>query len=211
MTRGARMPDPLRTLAGRNIANFELFSLAYLCTSSYEFWKKQLIEAVGVENAPAYRTPIYLTAAALAEFVADIALCPLEATRIRLVSQPDFAPSMLSAFARLAKEEGLIKGFYSGFGTCSFVNFLLPISSACPLFFSSWLRATVYMIYTDFFPSLSLFFDRILPVGSYQAPSCSSRFPTPRVSSSCTSLRPRPSSSPLESPRASLPTRPSLT
>ncbi|ORZ37447.1 mitochondrial carrier domain-containing protein [Catenaria anguillulae PL171] len=82
----------------------------------YEFWKKQFIEAIGVENAPAYRIPIYLASSALAEFVADIALCPLEATRIRLVSQPSFASGLLGGFTRLLREEGVIRGFYSGFG-----------------------------------------------------------------------------------------------
>ncbi|KAI9164521.1 mitochondrial phosphate carrier protein [Blastocladiella emersonii ATCC 22665] len=82
----------------------------------YEFWKKQLIEAVGAENAPAYRIPIYLTASALAEIAADVALCPLEATRIRLVSQPDFASGLVGGFSRILREEGVLRGFYSGFG-----------------------------------------------------------------------------------------------
>jgi len=37
----------------------------------------------------------------------------LEATRIRMVSQPDFASGLVSGFARLAREEG-IGGFYAG-------------------------------------------------------------------------------------------------
>lgn len=86
----------------------------------YEFWKKTLIETIGVEKAADYRTPIYLTASALAEFVADIALCPLEATRIRLVSQPTFANGLLSGFSRIFREEGVIRGFYSGFGPILF-------------------------------------------------------------------------------------------
>ena len=56
------------------------------------------------------RTGIYLAAAAMAEFVADIFLCPLEATRIRLVSNPSFASGLASGAARLVKEEGIIKG-----------------------------------------------------------------------------------------------------
>ena len=79
----------------------------------YEFFKQQSINLIGVENASNYRTGVYLASSGLAEFFADIALCPLEATRIRLVSQPDFAPGMLPAFARLAREEG-IAGFYAG-------------------------------------------------------------------------------------------------
>lgn len=86
----------------------------------YEFWKKNFIQWVGPENAPNYRTPIYLTSSAFAEFVADIALCPLEATRIRLVSQPDFASGLVSGFTRLVREEGVMKGLYSGFGPILF-------------------------------------------------------------------------------------------
>ncbi|KAG9295120.1 hypothetical protein G9A89_006101 [Geosiphon pyriformis] len=86
----------------------------------YELWKKTIIEAVGVETATANRTIVYLGAAGIAEFFADIVLCPLEATRIRLVSQPTFASGLASGFARLYREEGIIRGFYSGFGPILF-------------------------------------------------------------------------------------------
>eukprot|EP00968_Pinguiococcus_pyrenoidosus_P008780 scaffold650_cov249-Pinguiococcus_pyrenoidosus.AAC.8 len=85
-----------------------------------EYFKINTAQALGPQAAWDNRTSIYLGASAAAEFIADIFLCPLEATRIRLVSQPDFAPSMFGAFARLLKEEGLIKGFYSGFGPICF-------------------------------------------------------------------------------------------
>lgn len=86
----------------------------------YEFWKKTLIDVVGVEKAPEYRTAIYMTSSALCEFVADIALCPLEATRIRLVSNPNFATGLASGFIKLWREEGILRGFYSGFGPILF-------------------------------------------------------------------------------------------
>ena len=38
----------------------------------------------------------------------DVFLCPLEATRIRLVSNPTYAPS-ISAMGKMASEEGIIK------------------------------------------------------------------------------------------------------
>ncbi|KAG0742582.1 hypothetical protein G6F57_008175 [Rhizopus arrhizus] len=82
----------------------------------YEFWKKTFIDMIGVEKASENRTAIYLGSSAIAEFFADVALCPLEATRIRLVSQPTFASGLLSGFSKILKEEGAIKGFYSGFG-----------------------------------------------------------------------------------------------
>ncbi|KAG8856471.1 Cu/Pi carrier [Tulasnella sp. 330] len=85
----------------------------------YEFWKKTAVDWVGVEKSRENRQAIYLGAAAIAEFFADVALCPLEATRIRLVSQPTFATGLVSGFSRIAREEGL-KGFYSGFGPILF-------------------------------------------------------------------------------------------
>lgn len=80
----------------------------------YEFWKKQCVTYLGTEKASEYRMPIYLASSAAAEFVADLALCPLEATRIRLVSQPTFATGLISGFVKILREEGVARGFYSG-------------------------------------------------------------------------------------------------
>lgn len=85
----------------------------------YEFFKQQSINQLGYEKASQYRTPVYLTSSAAAEFFADIALCPLEATRIRLVSQPTFASGLVSGFGKILKNEGL-GAFYSGFGPMLF-------------------------------------------------------------------------------------------
>ncbi|KAF9926207.1 mitochondrial phosphate carrier protein [Linnemannia zychae] len=86
----------------------------------YEFWKKTIIDQLGQERAIENRTAVYMVASGIAEFVADIALCPLEATRIRLVSQPTFATGLVSGFNRIRTEEGVIRGFYSGFGPIVF-------------------------------------------------------------------------------------------
>lgn len=72
-----------------------------------------------MEKARENRAVIYLGASALAEFVADIALCPLEATRIRLVSQPSFANGLIGGFGRILREEGPL-AFYAGFGPIVF-------------------------------------------------------------------------------------------
>lgn len=61
-----------------------------------------------------HRTAIYLVSASVAEFFADILLAPLEATRIRLVSDPKYANGLASGFAKLAGQEGL-GGLYAGF------------------------------------------------------------------------------------------------
>jgi len=81
----------------------------------YEFWKKTIIDQIGEERAIENRIGVYMVASGIAEFIADIALCPLEATRIRLVSQPTFAKGLVSGFNRIRAEEGIAKGFYSGF------------------------------------------------------------------------------------------------
>lgn len=85
-----------------------------------EFFKINMAQSMGEEKAWQYRTGIYLTAAAAAEFIADIFLCPLEATRIRLVSNPGYASGLISAFPKIIKEDGILKGFYSGFGPILF-------------------------------------------------------------------------------------------
>lgn len=85
-----------------------------------EFFKINIAHSLGEQSAWDNRTGIYLGAAAMAEFVADIFLCPLEATRIRLVSNPSFASGLIGGAGRLLKEEGFIKGFYSGFGPILF-------------------------------------------------------------------------------------------
>jgi solute carrier family 25 phosphate transporter 3 len=85
-----------------------------------EFFKIQGANFFGERDAFKYRFPIYLGAAAAAEFIADIFLCPLEATRIRLVSNPSYAPGLISAFPKIIKEDGVIRGFYSGFGPILF-------------------------------------------------------------------------------------------
>jgi solute carrier family 25 phosphate transporter 3 len=82
----------------------------------YEFFKAKLINATGsYDVAVQNRTAIYLGSAAIAEFFADVALCPLEATRIRLVSERGFATGLVSGFMRIAREDGVLRGFYSGF------------------------------------------------------------------------------------------------
>ncbi|PVF94652.1 putative phosphate transport protein MIR1 [Serendipita vermifera] len=83
--------------------------------AGYEFWKKNIVDAVGgPDNAVAYRMPIYLLSASIGEFFADILLTPLEATRIRLVSDRKYASGLVPGFMRMAREGGL-RELYAGF------------------------------------------------------------------------------------------------
>merc|ERR1712045_545919 len=85
-----------------------------------ELFKIKAANMLDEKGAWENRTAIYLGAAACAKFVADCFLCPLEACRIRSVSDPGFAPSLPGVAARLIKEEGVLRGFYSGFGPILF-------------------------------------------------------------------------------------------
>ena len=107
----------LMTGFGPTVAGY--FVQGALKFGGYEFFKKQSIDFLGVETASKNRTAVYLASSALAEFFADIALCPLEATRIRLVSEPGFANGLVGGFGKILKNEG-IGAFYSGFGPILF-------------------------------------------------------------------------------------------
>ncbi|GAA5927131.1 hypothetical protein JCM1841_006058 [Sporobolomyces salmonicolor] len=83
--------------------------------AGYEFWKKKLVEwSGGYESAVKHRTAIYLTGASIAEFFADVLLTPLEATRIRMVSNRTYAKNLPTGFMRMAREGGM-KELYAGF------------------------------------------------------------------------------------------------
>ncbi|KAI8987842.1 mitochondrial carrier domain-containing protein, partial [Mycotypha africana] len=80
----------------------------------YEVFKYQYGKLVGEENAHKYRTLVYLTASASAEFIADIFLCPMEALKVRMqTSIPPYAKTTSEGFRKIMAAEGL-NGFYKG-------------------------------------------------------------------------------------------------
>jgi len=85
-----------------------------------EFFKIGAANSLGPQKAWDNRTAIYLGAAAGAETIADIFLCPLESCRIRCVSDPTFAKTLPECAGRLIREEGVLRGFYSGMGPMLF-------------------------------------------------------------------------------------------
>lgn len=103
-------------LTGLSPTVFGYFIQGWFKFGGVEFFKVNAAKALGEEKAWEQRNNIYLASAAAAEFIADIFLCPLEATRIRLVSDPGFASSMPSAMMKIASQDGIISGFYAGFG-----------------------------------------------------------------------------------------------
>jgi len=84
-----------------------------------EYFKISAVNALGEEKAWELKTPIYLGAAAAAECIADIFLCPLEAVRIRGVSDPSFSNGLADGFGKILKQEGVM-GFYAGLGPILF-------------------------------------------------------------------------------------------
>ncbi|CAE7678002.1 mcfN [Symbiodinium sp. CCMP2592] len=78
-----------------------------------EFFKIQFTKSLGDQKAWDMRTPIMLGASACAEFIADIFLCPLEAARIRQVSDPTFPKGTFTAMQALIQREGIM-GWYAG-------------------------------------------------------------------------------------------------
>jgi hypothetical protein len=56
----------------------------------------------------------FLAAAAFAGAVASIVLCPMEETRIRLVTDPTFGNGLLDGLPRLLKEDGVLSPFQRG-------------------------------------------------------------------------------------------------
>ncbi|KAI5604402.1 hypothetical protein POPTR_001G322300v4 [Populus trichocarpa] len=79
----------------------------------YEFFKKYYSDLAGPENAAKYKTLIYLAGSASAEVIADIALCPFEAVKVRVQTQPGFARGLSDGMPKFVKAEGAL-GLYKG-------------------------------------------------------------------------------------------------
>ncbi|RUS82135.1 hypothetical protein EGW08_010109, partial [Elysia chlorotica] len=79
----------------------------------YEIFKILYSDILGEENTYLWRTSLYLAASASAEFFADIALCPMEAIKVRIQTQPGWSTTLREGFPRIMKEEG-VSGFYKG-------------------------------------------------------------------------------------------------
>ncbi|KAL0415591.1 UNVERIFIED_CONTAM: Mitochondrial phosphate carrier protein 3, mitochondrial [Sesamum latifolium] len=72
----------------------------------YEFFKKYYSDIAGPENAVKYKTIIFLAGSASAEVIADICLCPFEAVKVRVQTQPGFARGLADGFPKFVKAEG---------------------------------------------------------------------------------------------------------
>lgn len=86
----------------------------------YEFFKKFYADLVGENNAYKHKTLLYLSASATAEFIADVALCPFEAVKVRMQTTiPPFAKGTFDGISTITGKEGfagLYKGLYPLWG-----------------------------------------------------------------------------------------------
>ena len=100
----------------------------------------------GEENAYIHRTSLYMAASASAEFVADIALAPMEAVKVRIQTGSGLGDTLRECAPRLWREEG-VAGFYKG----------LP-----PL----WLRQIPYTVikFAGFERTLEFLYSHVVPV-----------------------------------------------
>jgi solute carrier family 25 (mitochondrial phosphate transporter), member 3 len=69
----------------------------------YESLKPSFVQLLSLDDP----TEGYFAASVAAGAVASIVLCPMEQTRIRIVTDPEFADGFVSGFLRLTKDEGL--------------------------------------------------------------------------------------------------------
>jgi len=72
----------------------------------YEVLKKKYSDLAGPEYAAKYKTLIYLAGSATAEVFADVALCPMEAVKVRVQTQPGYARGLQDGFPKIVRSEG---------------------------------------------------------------------------------------------------------
>jgi len=81
----------------------------------YEYFKYLYGDILGEEVAYKHRSLLYCAASASAEFIADIALCPFEAVKVRIQTTPTYASGLLDGLPKMLKTEGW-GGLYAGIG-----------------------------------------------------------------------------------------------
>ncbi|KAJ8601664.1 hypothetical protein CTAYLR_007458 [Chrysophaeum taylorii] len=108
-----RRDGPSQLLAGFSANAIGYFSQGALKFGLYERGKVYFSELLerrypGIDASEnRWRVPIWIASSACAEVVASLALCPMEATKIRMVTDSAYARNALGAFRRILGEEGL--------------------------------------------------------------------------------------------------------
>mmetsp|Transcript_34529 Transcript_34529/g.32904 ORF Transcript_34529/g.32904 Transcript_34529/m.32904 type:complete len:354 (-) Transcript_34529:1027-2088(-) len=106
--------DGIRVLFSGLAATFSGYFLQGFCKFGfYDVIKTKVYTVVKDEdNCARFRLPILLLSATSAEIIACVALCPMEVTRIFIVSNPQLKVGMLSAMKTIVDKDpsGLFKG-----------------------------------------------------------------------------------------------------
>ena len=100
---------PRALLAGFTANGCGYFMQGAIKFGLYEACKRRIfreLEARGGDRRK-NRVPVWVASSACAEVVACLALCPMEATKIRLVTDPLYASSTLGALRRVISENGI--------------------------------------------------------------------------------------------------------
>ena len=98
---------PSTRVKARKRANILLQAQGAFKYGGYEYFKKFYSDLVGEERAARWKTSVYLTASASAEFIADVALCPFEAVKVRMqTSIPPAYTGTFSGIADIISKEG---------------------------------------------------------------------------------------------------------
>ncbi|KAG5062342.1 hypothetical protein JHK85_003525 [Glycine max] len=94
----------------------------------YEFFKKYYSDIAGPEYATKYKTLIYLAGSASAELIAGVALCPFEAVKVRVQTQPGFARGLVDGLPKLVRTE-VVQGNYASMGKTSSTYTMMKFAS----------------------------------------------------------------------------------
>ncbi|KAF7819355.1 mitochondrial phosphate carrier protein 3, mitochondrial-like [Senna tora] len=122
----------------------------------YEFFKKYYSDIAGPEYAAKYKTLIYLAGSASAEVIADIALCPFEAVKVRVQTQPGFARGLSDGLPKFVKSEGTL-GLYKG---------IVPLwgrQIPCPIFLPENVRPNTMMKFASFETVVEMIYKYAIP------------------------------------------------
>lgn len=88
----------------------------------YEFFKHMYAEMAGEPFATDHKSLVFLAGSASAEFVADIALCPFEAVKVRVQTMPGYANGLSDGMSKFIAAEGF--GGYHVFAFETYFSFL---------------------------------------------------------------------------------------
>ena len=101
---------PRALLAGFTANGCGYFMQGAIKFGLYEACKRRIFRELdnrGINGRTQHRVPVWVASSACAEVVACLALCPMEATKIRLVTDPLYASSTLGALRRVISENGI--------------------------------------------------------------------------------------------------------